>query len=178
MEWNRRPHPWRRILFIAVFVSTFVLEARALVFSQIVESADLVQVNQLDRPVDLKSLNEKKARLVILWATWCQVCLGEMKDLKALHKKFDSKGLQIIAINVDENIDAVREFLNKNEYPFPIFFNRKMPEFSRIRKNGVPQSFIYDDKKVSRYYERGYNSEKRMDLNRTVAEILSGGHQQ
>ena len=43
-----------------------------------------------------------KARLINLWATWCQPCLQELDEWKQHAQQFSDSGIEVLTINVDE----------------------------------------------------------------------------
>ncbi|MFZ1292224.1 MAG: thioredoxin-like domain-containing protein [Melioribacteraceae bacterium] len=58
--------------------------------------------------------------LIDFWATWCAPCVGEMKYLHEANDKFKAKGLKIISISLDFNLDDVLRF-RKNKWALPWF---------------------------------------------------------
>lgn len=56
-----------------------------------------------DPPVE-KSLSDYRGSVVLLniWATWCGPCRVEMPSIEDLHRAYASKGLNVVAVSVDE----------------------------------------------------------------------------
>ena len=101
----------------------------------------------LDTPPRIKSLDEYRGKVVLLniWATWCEPCRVEMPSIEALHKSLGPKGLQVIAISVDEPgfEKQVRDFVQQYSLTFQILYD---PDTAGIRKRyqttGYPETFI------------------------------------
>jgi thiol-disulfide isomerase/thioredoxin len=47
--------------------------------------------------------HQGKVILVNLWATWCAPCLKELPELVKLQEQYRDKGLQVIAVSLDES---------------------------------------------------------------------------
>lgn len=63
-----------------------------------------------------------KVVLVNFWASWCEACMAEMPSIQKLYSQLKSEGLEVIAINVDENPSAVvPKIVNAMHLTFPIF---------------------------------------------------------
>lgn len=45
------------------------------------------------------------------WATWCQPCIEEVPSLVQLQKRFQGKGVVVLAVSVDKDPDAYHRFL-------------------------------------------------------------------
>ena len=101
----------------------------------------------LDTPPRIKSLDEYRGKVVLLniWATWCEPCRVEMPSIEALHKSLGPKGLQVIAVSVDEPgfEKQVRDFAQQYSLTFQILYD---PDTAGIRKRyqttGYPETFI------------------------------------
>ena len=66
-----------------------------------------------------------KARLINLWATWCQPCLHELDQWKRHHRELAESGLEIVTVNVDEptsdrqaQLAEIAEFTGRMSLPF------------------------------------------------------------
>jgi peroxiredoxin len=91
------------------------------------------------------SLDALRGKIVLLnfWATWCPPCRKEMPDMETLHRRFEKKGLVVLAVS-DEDRDTVAGFLAKQHYTFPVLLDpgRKVNEAFGVE--GIPKSFIFD----------------------------------
>lgn len=58
----------------------------------------------LDSAAKRKSLKDYRGKVVLLnlWATWCAPCRVEMPSIERLHQAYAGKGLEVVAISVDE----------------------------------------------------------------------------
>ncbi|SEA54563.1 Peroxiredoxin [Desulfuromusa kysingii] len=93
------------------------------------------------------TLSQFKGKVVILnfWATWCPPCREEMPSMEQLHRDLESKGLVLLAVNVEENgQQAVTQFLQKTPYSFPILLDSESVAQNTYGVFRYPESFIID----------------------------------
>lgn len=70
-------------------------------------------------PADLRAaLDARQGKVVLVnfWATWCRPCLKELPDLIALEEKYAARGLELLAVSLDDPGDQdeiVQPFLAK-----------------------------------------------------------------
>jgi len=60
-----------------------------------------------------------KTLVVNFWATWCPPCREEMPLLGRTQAEWQSKGVQVVGIGIDE-VDAIRKFRDANKLGFPL----------------------------------------------------------
>lgn len=88
-----------------------------------------------------------KGKIVLLnfWATWCPPCIEEIPSLKSLHRAYQSEGVEVVGINLDEGSSArVKSFVAKIGIPYPILIGNDevTRAFGGIR--GIPTTFLID----------------------------------
>lgn len=59
------------------------------------------------------NLSDYKGKAVYLdfWATWCKPCLAETPDMEALEFELRDKDIEIVAVSVDQNLEAWSAFV-------------------------------------------------------------------
>ena len=48
-----------------------------------------------------------KAVILTYWATWCSTCQDVMPSMEKLYQQFHNQGLEILAVNLEEDADTV-----------------------------------------------------------------------
>jgi thiol-disulfide isomerase/thioredoxin len=91
-------------------------------------------------------LSSFRGRYVLLefWASWCVPCIAQMPHIKALNEKYNSKGLDVIAISCDSKYDLWQKAVQKyNVEPFVniLSFTEADMSFLKTRKNDREASF-------------------------------------
>ena len=76
------------------------------------------------RSMRLSSL-QGKVVLVNFWATWCTPCIQEMPVLEELYQKYRDRGLEILAVSVDEEAARykVEQFVHDQRLHFPVLYD-------------------------------------------------------
>ena len=96
------------------------------------------------REVDLAAMTGKVV-LVDFWATWCAPCIRAMPGVKALYEEFHARGFEIIGISLDEEREALDEYLAKESLPWPQYFDGKGWEgelATKYRIESIPTTFL------------------------------------
>lgn len=99
----------------------------------------------------LVSLSEKvrEHQLTILdfWASWCGPCRNEMPFMRDLYAEFGPKGLGIIGISLDENIEAWKKAIEELKITWPQLSdlqNAVSPIAQYFQVNAIPFIAIVD----------------------------------
>lgn len=74
-------------------------------------------------PFDQASL-EGQVVLVDFWATWCGPCIAELPNVLAQYKKYHARGFEVIGISLDEDKQALVDFVEERKIPWPILFEK------------------------------------------------------
>ncbi|MBF0517504.1 MAG: TlpA family protein disulfide reductase [Nitrospirae bacterium] len=67
----------------------------------------------------LSSLRGKTV-LINFWATWCPPCIEELPSMNKLYLKYKQKGLEVVAVGLDNSPAKVKKFVAKNPFNFTI----------------------------------------------------------
>jgi len=57
--------------------------------------------------------------LVVFWASWCPHCVRELPVLDRMYKDLHSKGLNMLAIDLDSTTSAGKNFAESHHISFP-----------------------------------------------------------
>lgn len=56
-----------------------------------------------------------KINMVVIWASWCGPCRKEIPELKKLYTEYNSKGLRLVSISIDNNVEAWQSALREEK---------------------------------------------------------------
>ncbi|MDP2168373.1 MAG: TlpA disulfide reductase family protein [Thermodesulfovibrionales bacterium] len=119
------------------------------------------------------SLSAMRGRVVLLefWATWCPPCLMAVQHLKSLHEKYNSRGFTVLAIAVDGEITAVKEFAAEKMLPYPVLFDDKDAN-GIYGVRGIPAAFLIDKQGIVQSTHNGYTPDMAVELSEKIESLL------
>jgi thiol-disulfide isomerase/thioredoxin len=84
----------------------------------------------------------KRNTIVQVWATWCSYCRTQNKYLEQLREKVPAEQLNIVTISVDRRAESVKDYMERNQYTFPVVM--MTPELSKAigKRRGVPEIYV------------------------------------
>ncbi|MDI6848669.1 MAG: redoxin domain-containing protein [Candidatus Saccharicenans sp.] len=119
-------------------------------------------------------LSDYRGKVVILdfWATWCGPCLGSFPGLKKLVEEYQKdKSVAFVFVNTwqDEanKEQVVKEFLEKNQYPFYVLMDTEDKVVADYGVSGIPTKFVIDPSGQIRFKSIGFEG----DTEKMVKEV-------
>jgi thiol-disulfide isomerase/thioredoxin len=106
--------------------------------------------------IDLGSLKGKVV-LVDIWASWCAPCKEEMPLLDEMAGRLKDKGVQIIAVSIDEDRESAQEFLSsKPSWSLTVAHDPKGKLPEALHPGKMPSSYVLDAAGIIRYVNEGF----------------------
>ena len=85
-----------------------------------------------------------KVVLVDFFASWCEPCKESFPVMEELYQKYSSRGLVIVAVNVDTKKADMEEFLKKHPANFTIVRDPSNKLVAQVKIPTMPSSFLLD----------------------------------
>ncbi len=121
------------------------------------------------------SFSELRGSPVILnfWATSCGWCVLEMPFIQEIYedKEWQDKGLMILAINKKETPSLVRQFMQSNNFSFPVLLDTNGDVSLKYNVTGIPVAFFIDKDGIIQESKLGAFSSKA-DIENSLEKIL------
>jgi thiol-disulfide isomerase/thioredoxin len=80
--------------------------------------------------------------LVNFWATWCAPCVAEMPSLQRLRDRLASAGVEVIAVNYQENAARIRPFVERIGFTLPVVRDHDGALRAAWQVNVFPSTFV------------------------------------
>jgi cytochrome c biogenesis protein CcmG, thiol:disulfide interchange protein DsbE len=124
-------------------------------------------IAQVDRPapeLDVRLLSGKllkakelRGKVVVnmIWATWSPAARMELREVQRVYRELREKGLEVVALSIDENPAEVREFWRKRDYSFPVAMRSDAFFDHYGRVSTTPMFYIVDRQGTLRYRVAG-----------------------
>ena len=154
------------IFIISFYKSLYAIEAGNLIPS--------CQVKALGKS-NTEDLQKYKGQVIYVdfWASWCGPCSHSFPFLEDLHQKFKDKGLKIIAINMDENVEDAKDFLEKTPATFEVVSDVSAQCAKDFDVKAMPSSYIIDRQGVVHKVHFGFRQEDTQTLLRLVETLIT-----
>ena len=92
------------------------------------------------------ALDDLRGKVVWInfWATWCRPCRKELPDIQKLYDEKRAAGLEVLAINVEEDAADARAFFDELGVSLPMLLDRNAEVYDQYALRGLPDSFFVD----------------------------------
>lgn len=158
------------ILLLLVFSFSFAAEGSG------EKAPDFMLKDLKGRPYRL-SKNPSKVKVINFWATWCVPCLAEMTELKKLYSEFNTKGVDFVAISVDDNKSSskVPAYVRARKLPFTILLDADKSLYKKMHIANVPSLVVLNEQNEVVYKHSGFKAGDEVALKRVIEATLTSG---
>lgn len=110
------------------------------------EAADgrVVGVPAPSLPGSPSTWKRSSVTVVDFWASWCSGCVQSMGSLQALYESKRDRGLEIIAVNTDEQREAAMDIVRRVGIAFPVVLDPGQDLAASYVAARIPISFVVD----------------------------------
>jgi len=113
-----------------------------------------------------------RGKVIILhfWAGGCSSCKEEMPAMEKLYEMYGRKGLVILAVNVGQRKEVVRQLAKDAGITYPVLLDPDQKMAASYDVVGVPRTYLVDRKGIIRYKILGSASSET--LKKQVLSLL------
>jgi thiol-disulfide isomerase/thioredoxin len=113
-----------------------------------------------------------KVVYVDFWASWCPPCAKSFPFLNDLERDLKSRGLQVVAINLDEELEDAKAFLAKQPANFAVALDVSKQCAQDFQVMAMPSSYLIDRKGIVRHTSLGFKPEAARELRVLMEQLL------
>ncbi len=112
--------------------------------------------------------------LVTFWASWCGPCRVELPELSKLYGELVGSGFVLITVNVDQNPEAGRRYLDSLGLSLPVY-RLDLRDTRALGIDALPANILLDTEgRFVRDY-KGYTPVVVEEVRRLVLEMTAAG---
>ena len=123
------------------------------------------------------SISDYKGKVTVVdfWASWCRPCKEEFPFLIELNNNYSEKGFAFLAVNLDEEIANMNNFLKKysKDINFKIITDPDSKIANQFNIEAIPSTFVLDKKGVLRYMHVGFSPGDKEKFKTEIETLLS-----
>jgi thiol-disulfide isomerase/thioredoxin len=121
-------------------------------------------------------LEELRGKVVLLdiWASWCGPCKEEMPVLDAIAARWKTRGVEVVAVSIDEDRAAAEAFLaSRASWNLTLAHDPQGRVPEQLQPEKMPTSYIIDAGGVVRHVNAGFVREDAERLESRLGELAS-----
>lgn len=117
-----------------------------------------------------KTLEQYRGKVVYLdfWASWCGPCRQSLPLLNKLRDELGKDNFEVIAINLDEDPEDGKRFLEKYPVAYPVLTDTTGDTPQKYQLTGMPTSYLIDQSGNLRGAHQGFRTG---DIDKIRAEV-------
>jgi len=113
-----------------------------------------------------------RVKYVDFWASWCGPCVQSMPYMNDIQEQYRSQGLDVIAINVDENREDAEAFLKAHPANITIAQSTDGQCPGQFGVQAMPSSYLIDKHGKIRHIQLGFRPSETAVVREKIQGLL------
>jgi peroxiredoxin len=121
------------------------------------------------------SSNELKGKVILInfWATWCPPCRAEFPLLqKDIYDTIKESNFRVMAISRGEEIDTVKNFIDKYKYTFPVYLDKEAKVYNLFANKYIPRNFVIGKDGIVKWASTGFKKDEFYEMVNLIKKEL------
>ncbi len=129
----------KQIMLLGMLFTLLLSQAHAI---EVGDYLPLGQIQSIQGETFTPEQWAKRNTIVQVWATWCSYCRTQNKYIQQLRQKIPADQLNIVTISIDRRVEPVKDYIERNQYTFPVVM--MTPELAKAigKRRGVPELYV------------------------------------
>lgn len=162
----------KQCFFLLVITIVSSAHVMAVTVGEIIPDCELKQFNDISQSIDLKQYKEQ-VLYFDFWASWCGPCAKSFPYMNKLEASLKSRGLQIIAVNLDENVSDAGDFLAKVPADFTLVYDSSQNCAKSFDVQAMPSTYLIDKQGIVRHVHLGFRDGEVAELQEMIEILLT-----
>src|SRR3954454_771597 len=150
----------------------FVLSAVSVAASPLPRPAPNCPLALSQRHSSIAGLSGKVV-YVDFWASWCVSCLASFTFMDQMQRELGPKGLQVVAVNLDQKPADAQRFLARHKVSFPIALGINEACAKQFGVGAMPSTFLVDRTGRIRAVHSGFRPSEATAIRGLVEKLLA-----
>ena len=121
-------------------------------------------------------MSEFRGKVVLLdvWASWCAPCKQELPMLDDMSGRLRAKGIEIVAVSIDDNRDDAEGFLrSRPSWSIRLAHDPDGKVPGKLQPSKMPSSYIVDKRGVIRQVNAGFERGDAQKIETRLVELAA-----
>ncbi|MBT9536509.1 MAG: redoxin domain-containing protein [Nitrospirae bacterium] len=144
------------LLFFFLYLYLFAYTATAQALLQTGAQAPEFSLKEIEgKDVSLSQYSQKKAVVVLFWSTWSAKSPNALKRFEDFYKRYKDKGIQVIAINADNqtlangDVEKIKSLIKELNITFPMVLDKGLKTFHEYSVIALPSTIVITEGKIA-----------------------------
>jgi len=129
--------------------------------------------NALDEFEQVMEQHKGKIVYVDFWASWCVPCRKSFPWMNSMQAKHKEKGLVVLSINLDAQVELAEKFLQQTPANFAIIYDAKGRLAKKFKLKGMPSSYLFNRQGKLISAHSGFNGKKQQMYQQEIEKALA-----
>ncbi|MFQ3251440.1 TlpA disulfide reductase family protein [Glaciecola sp.] len=119
-------------------------------------------------------LSEQRGNIVMVnfWASWCGPCREELPAFEELYQEYQDMGVEILAVNVDDEAEKANVLLQDIEVSFPVLYDTSGEVSELYDVSAMPTTVLIDRDGNVRLLHPGYRKGDEKKYEKAIKMLM------